>query len=219
MANGIFVLAFVTLVAASFPMRAQQFGYHIADHLLIREAKWFLDGRPDLVYEGSPYLSDEFETAYVYTKDIKFNAVPMRYNIAADVMEYKAGTTTFELDPDPKMVKVEIGKETFVVLNESFYELIHEGKLSVLAKKVLNFRPKNDLTGVPAKYSRQADMYYLVLSDLTQTKVSNLKNFLEFIPDKKQEVAEFAKTEKLSTRDLDDLLKLAKHYNDLSAAQ
>lgn len=212
------VITLIVLAAFS-PSLAQKGGLNIADHLLIREAKWIVEGKPDANYEGSPYLNDEFRNASVYTADIKFNAVPMRYNIASDVMEYQVNNTLYELDADPKLVKVEIGEVTFVVLNSGFYQLKLEGKLSVVARHVISVRPKNDLTGIPAKYSRQADVYYLVLPDLRLEKVSSVKNLLAFIPDLKPEVAEFVKREKLSTRTIRDVLKIAGHYNSLSAAQ
>jgi hypothetical protein len=208
------LFAILTFSAA----HAQRGGFNIADHLLIREAKSFGDGRPKVVYEGSPYLNDEFKTGVVSAGTMQFNGVPMRYNIVDDVMEYQVVGQTFLLDPDPKITKIVIGDQTFVVVSNGFYELQVEGKLSLLSKKVINYRPNNDLTGVPAKYSRQEDIHYLILADLSQEKVTTMKNFLDFIPDKKEEMTALAKTEKLSVKDWDDLVRLVKYYNSLSTA-
>lgn len=79
------------------------------------------------------------------------------------------------LDPDQNIKRIEISKDVLVVAKDrkyGFYQLKLEGDLSVVAKPAVNLRPKNDLMGIAAKYSRQPDPYYVMLKDRTVDKVS-----------------------------------------------
>lgn len=223
MASAKSFLAFVCLLWTFSPGFAQssQIGMNIHDHLLIKEEK---RGRGEIAlkrFEGSPYLNDELLPATVSTKNIKFIPVPMRYNIADDEMEYLVGSVRYLLDPDPKIKRIEIGKDVFVVARErqyGFYQLKLEGDLSVVAKMVVNLRPQNDLMGIPAKYSRQPDRYYLMFKDGTVDKVPSLKRFLALLPEKKDEVARYARDENLSAGDNSGLIALVTYYNSLVTA-
>ena len=46
-------------------------------------------------------------------------------------------------------------------------------------------------------------------------KIDNLKKMIEGFPDKKNELSQFAKSEKINTKDEEDLKKLIKYYNSL----
>ena len=217
-------LAFVGLIWTFSLAFAQssQVGINVHDHLLIKEATRAQGEIALKRFEGSPYLNDELLSATVSTEKIKFIPVPMRYNIADDEMEYLVGSLRYLLDPDPKIKRIEIGKDVFVVARErkyGFYQLKLEGDLSVVAKLVVNLRPQNDLMGIAAKYSRQPDRYYVMLKDGTVDKVSNVKSFLALLPEKKKEVARYAKDENLSAGNYSGLIALVTYYNSLVAAK
>ena len=114
---GLFFL--ITVSSACF---AQNGGMEIQDHLLIRESRRFTRDAQEAKYEGSPYMNDEFRQAFVQSGDLKFQAVPMRYNVVEDVMEFQKGAFIHLLDPDPKIAKIEMGEATFVVpkMHKSF---------------------------------------------------------------------------------------------------
>lgn len=217
-----YVLASVALLWSftSSLGQSSQVGINIHDHLLIKEAARAQGETTVKRFEGSPYLNDELVSATVSTEKVKFIPVPMRYNIADDEMEYLVGSVRYVLDPDPKIKRIEIGKDVFVVAQErkhGFYQLKLEGDLSVVAKLVVNLRPQNDLMGIAAKYSRQSDNYYVMLKDGTVERVTNMKSFLGLLPEKKNEVAKYARDENLSAGDFSDLIALVTYYNSLVA--
>jgi hypothetical protein len=195
-----------------------QTGRNIDDHLLIRESRSFRGDYAKVTYEGSPYLNEVFQPGIVSTGELNFTSVPMRYNIFEDVLEYQVGDMLFLLEPDPKITRISLAGEVFVVGSggkNQFYELEVEGNLSLLSRKVVNYRPKNDLTSVPAKYTKQSDIYFLRRANAPIEKVSNQKAFINFLPDKRVEVAEYAKAKNLSVKNIDDLVKLVNYYNSL----
>lgn len=211
--SGLFIL--FVLSSACF---AQNGGMEIQDHLLIRESRRFVRDTPEARYEGSPYLDDEFRKAFVHSGNLKFQGVPMRYNVVEDVMEFQNGAVTYLLDPDPKIAKIELGEATFVVprMHKSFYVSHLSGNLSLLSKSVVNFRPANDLMGIPAKYGKQPDIYYFMLGESQPVKVSGLKGFLELVQENKDEMEKFARDEKISFKNKGDLVRLVEHFNSIS---
>jgi hypothetical protein len=80
---------------------------------------------------------------------------------------------------------------------------------------VINYRKANYVTAVPAKYSRQDDVFYIIAPDRPARKVTSLKQFLDYVNEKKDELAQYAKAENLSFRRGEDILKLVKYHNAL----
>ena len=198
-------------------------GINIHDHLLIRDSNRSLYGAPPDSYEGSPYLNESFVSGIVFTGNQTFAALPMRYNIAEDVMEFQDRGQTFLLDAHPGITKIQIGDQTFVVDKiktpgrgaYGYLELLITGKLSFLARKGVNYREKVIITDIPAKYSRIPDIFYFSIDGKPLEKLTSTRNLLQHLPAKREEAERFIKSEKLSIRDSDDLLKLAHFYNAL----
>ncbi|MGC1242698.1 MAG: hypothetical protein WA874_14000 [Chryseosolibacter sp.] len=196
-------------------------GLNIHDHLLIRESRYYMGVTPEH-YEGSPYLNDTFLSGTVYTGSQKI-PLPLRYNIVMDVMEFQHQRQTFLLDPDPRILKIQVGDAVFVVDNVKgpaqkefgFLELLGSGKFTLLAKKMVNYREKIVISDVPAKYSRSPDQYYFRIDGGSLEKVTNINNLLDHLPEKKEEVQRFVKGGKLSLKNRDDLVKLTNFYNSL----
>ena len=67
----------------------------------------------------------------------------------------------------------------------------------------------------PAKFTRTDDVYYYKIGEGEVVKIDNLKKMIEGFPDKKNELSQFAKSEKINTKDEEDLKKLIKYYNSL----
>lgn len=216
------ILLSLSVLSVSYGQRS----INIHDHLLIRDSNRYLFGVMSDDYEGSPYLNDEFVLGYVYQGSLKFEGVPMRYNIYADVMEFQDKGHTFLLEPDPRITKIEIGHQVFVVrefkhltkVQNGFLEVLKEGKASLMAKKLVNFREKMELRDIPAKFARLDDAYYYKIDDQPVLKTSSLKALIESFPDKHGELTQFAKAAKISTKNGADLVKLFEYYNSLFSA-
>jgi hypothetical protein len=197
---------------------------NLQDHLLIIESDKYLYGVAKETYEGSPYLNDNYIMTYVFGQNEKYTGVPMRYNVFSDVMEFEDKGEHYILEPDPRMKKLEMGSQVFVVrkfkylskTEDGFLELLEAGKLSLMAKKLVNYREKIEIKGVPAKYAMIPDIFYTQLGGGETVKIGNLKTLIAGLPDKQAELTGFVKDEKISARDRTDLIKLVKYYNSLS---
>ena len=219
-------ILFSTLLLFSiFSETVAQEGRDILDHLLIKAAEQVSEGVPRETYEGSPYLQETFVVGHVYFGEVKSLPVAVRYNIHADFMEIQVEGVTYLLKPDPRITKIQIGEQTFVPegfnpLKKTVYlELVENGKLTLLARKTVNYRKKIEISGVPAKYSRQPDQYYYKFDKQPVAKITSVKDIIENSPERKEELSQFVKAEKISSKDRHDLVKLVTYYNSQAPAQ
>ena len=201
-------------------------GRDIKDHMLIDLAKKTNHRVED--FEGSPFLNDDFVSGEVYSSKKSYTNLPLRYNIFNDNMEFKQNGTVYALYPEPRILKVLLGDEVYVVekhevkgkMTPGYLERLDSGKVTLFAKKIVRFTEKQEpkaleSKGKPATFTRAQDTYYYKIGNGEAIKVGSLKNLIENLPDKKDEMATFAKKEKISVRSESDLLHLVKYYNSL----
>jgi hypothetical protein len=214
------------LIAQEQPMRGAGAGTgsNIHDHLLIQTAKDVLGEDAEQPVEGSPYLSEEFTKGTVITGKRVFPDIEMRYNVHADVIEFRQKNQTYLLDPLPEIVRVDIGDLRLVVSSEDgsqrwgFYELLDSGAVMLMVRHRVAFqegRPPQALQSkaTPARYTRMPDMYLYQKAGALPTRVTNLKRLLADLPGDRQALAEFADAEDISVRKKDDLVRLIRYCN------
>jgi hypothetical protein len=220
------VLIAFTLLIPSFTFGQAMTGMDLRDHMLIKQAKDIDRSVKD--YEGSPFLNEEFVIGQVFSTGKKYTAVPLRYNIFNDQMEFRQNDLTYALYPGERIQKVIIGDETYVVekyeirdkMDYGYLTRLDSGKLTVLAKKVVRFTDKQEAkalesSNTPAKFTRAADIYYYKIGSGEITKAGSLKTLISSLPDNQAQLESYAKKEKLNTRNAEDLKKLAAYYNGL----
>jgi hypothetical protein len=184
--------------------------------------------------EGTPYLNEQYVEGEIFFGEANRTKVPVRYNIYQDLMEYKQNGKALVLDPSNKIKKVRMGDETFIVekINtdgKSKYSFLHvldtaqafmPGKMILMSKKMIKYQEPlqgKALDGgdLPAKFSRLSDAYFYRIGDGELKEVGNLKDLIASLPDKQEEVKQFAKKEKISPKKEQELLKLVSYYNSL----
>ena len=220
----------VLLIFSFFISSAQsgQIGTNVQDHLLIKLANTGLYGAPEEEFDGTPYLNETFVAGDVYGNKDRYVGVPMRYNMYKDIIEFKQNELLYILDPEPRIKKVNLGNVVLVVekyefkgkMKYGYLTLLDSGKVMLMSKKVVNYTPGHapkalESAATPAKYSKSADIFFYRTRNSELVKVDNLKNMIEGFPDRQEELSQFAKTEKISPRKEEELIKLVKYYNSL----
>lgn len=181
--------------------------------------------------EGTPYLNEKYENGEIYFGEANrttSTSVPVRYNAYHDLMEYQQNGKALVLDPSNKIKKVRLGESTFIVAKYEFdgktkygfLNLLDSGKVTLLAKKVVRYQEPlkgraSDGGDLPAKYSKLSDKFFYRIGNGELEEVDNLKDMIASLPDKQEEVKQFAKKEKISPKKEDELIKLVKYYNSL----
>lgn len=175
---------------------------------------------------GSPYMDDKYKDGIIYYGD-KNQSAPIRYNAYQDLIEYQQNGKALVLDPNPAIKKVTVGGETFVPLSPNgnakklgYFAVLDSGKVTLYSKKKIIFLPfkqrgKIDGSDQPAEFKKSPDTYYYQVGNGELKVVDNIKSLIADLPDKQEELTQYAKKEKISTKKEKDLLQFIKYYNSL----
>lgn len=180
--------------------------------------------RNTLPYEdikGSPYYKKDFETAKI-VKD--YNTL-VRYNIYTDEVEFQKDGQTFILPKEEKLSYIYFlaSKENLKFLNTNdqlsgyFFELV-SGKFMLYKKLKIIFI---DLVKASSGYKEDEPASFQILDPKYYIKtergyIKNPKNptdVIEQIPEKKEELNSFFKSNKIKFNKEEDLIKLVNFLN------
>ena len=215
----------IAQIAAPLPVTGGGTGRNVYDHQLLLQSKKGL-GLIDESIEGSPYLEKEFRTGSIRTKDGVFNNVPLRFNVADDVIEYQDRGVTYVAEPSLKITYVKFPAYDLVVDKLpargkllSFFVRLDSGKAVLLERKVVQFKaaeaPKAlESSGKAARYQEYDSEFYIRIDDALPQLVGNVKKTIAMLPDHREELETFAKTNRISKGGA-DLTKLIRYYNSL----
>ena len=179
--------------------------------------------REDEVIEGTPYLNGNYVNGTVFFKDAVYPNVPLRYNLASGMMEFKNNGKEIGINPDLAIRKIIIDSSVFVVdllrNSASFFLRLDSGSMVLLKKVESKFYER-----VPAKamqdaknahFKRLKDTYYYRLNRGPVVKIDNVKRFLESLPEKKSEMTTYIEREKIRLKEEGDYRKVIKYFNSL----
>ena len=177
--------------------------------------------------EGTPYMSEDFTPGEVYTKDSILYKAPLRYNIYADEIEFKADDIIHWIAEPQDIVYVKIDESVFIYIHTgekknkkgSYYELLVEGINQLLYKRNITFLEAQDakpyIDAKPAQFIEVNDSYFLQINNGLPQSITNIKSIIKALPKKSSDISKYIKKEKISTKKKDDLIKLVKYYNSL----
>jgi hypothetical protein len=179
------------------------------------------------VVKGTPYLDESYINAEIsFANNTK--TVPVRYNAYKDLMEYQQNGQALVLDPSTTIKKVSLGEQTYVVekydadgkVMPGYFVLLDTGKITLYARKGVKFVPARkggamDGSDQPAEFKRTPDTFYFKIGEGTIQELKNIKTMIAALPDKREEMTQYAKKEKISPRDEEEVRQLVKYYNEL----
>jgi len=100
----------------------------------------------------------------------------------------------------------------------TFFELLEEGKITLLCREALEYRTYNSPYSYYGSYSRLVLVYkYFLLEENGDIREFNEKknDWLTLMGNKGEEVQKYAKTNRLSFDDKEELSKIVAYYNSL----
>ena len=173
--------------------------------------------------EGSPYLNSQFVDGVLYLKDSTSVSLPLRYNLYSNEMEYQYDGSNYTVGNPQSLQKAVIGNSEFVYLplgsQGGYYEIYVWGKCCLLEKKSVKFTAAEfgtPITGtIPAKFTRNRDVLYLLDSNSHPYQVGNIKSVIDFLQDQSPKIENFIKQEKIKNAKKENLIKIIKYYNSL----
>jgi len=165
--------------------------------------------------EGSPYFSDEFIDGKVYLKSGKSAAIPIRYNLYTDEVEFMRDGMVHDLIKDD-VKYIEQGEEVIYQENSTYYFSQESGKFSLYIKKRVSFHDKVSARAYydpePAKFKRDMDEYYLKEENKPAREIKNKKTLQEMLGEN-EAALDFIKKSKIKATKAEDLLELVRFLN------
>ena len=189
--------------------------------------KYSLSSGRSAEISGSPYLNESFENSNIfYDEKYKISKVPIRYNIYADQIEYKSNNTILSFANPEKIDSIVSESEVFIYLQKNahhkvrgFTKLWNDEYPSVLTKMKVEFFEKEKAQAFaesrPARFERAMDRHYLMRSKDEIEIISSVKKLIKSLGNHTSELSDFAKKEKISANDPEELKMLLDYYHEL----
>jgi hypothetical protein len=178
--------------------------------------------------QGSPYLEFEYSKGVVSTdSDVLYIDIPLRYNCYDDVLEFQKDKIPYDLVPKSKVKRAEFGGHVFVYkdiqsgkgIDQSYLEILIEGKINLYARYTITFYDEEPLRGFadpkPARFDDFSETHYVAFNNSPAIKILTNKKLVEVLADKRKQIETFISKQKLSSKKSDDLIKIISYYNSL----
>lgn len=177
---------------------------------------------------GTPYLVKEFHPGKITTKDgTIISDLQLQYNACNDDIEFLKGEDRYVIDPKSIVKRAEFGGKVFSYMQYDvfgkiqggFFELLVEGKATLLIKYTVKFFEKEVakpfVDPKPARFDPPIKEYYISFDGAPAKLFINKKKFLELFGDQKNEMEAFVSKNKLSVKEDESMKKIIAHYNTL----
>lgn len=214
--NKIFIIA---LLLSVWVAKAQQIT--LADDVKRSKSLDELQKSKELKYKdisGSPYLNKNFSKA---TLDSSKEILMLRLNSFANEMEVLVDTGIYILPKKNSFSKFTFldSKETLVLYDSEYYTQLVDGNFQLLKKQAVKMveagkAPNSMISASPARFEKLKPEYFL-LTNSSFTKIPKKEaDFLNNFPDRKPEIEEIIKQNKIKMSDEESLIKLFTLLNE-----
>gem|GEM_PF-1569628 len=180
------------------------------------------------VYEGTPYLFDEFTGADIHLKEGQgYEAIPMNYNIHNDDFEYKTENISYSLGNNDLVDYISIGDRKFYYMTYTYNSAEIKGYLELLAAgdyrffkkhRVIYTSPRTSrgyVEAQPAKFNSRSPDYFIELKDGNILYFNKLDDIARLIPEESRRIKDYIKDKRLKARKEEDIVRLADFINGL----
>jgi hypothetical protein len=180
---------------------------------------------------GSPYLSEEFVLGALTIADgTRVEGLKIRYDIYADQMQFILKSDTASINKPMALKSLELEDKTFIyevyqvsenVVSAGYFELIIEGKLSLLLRRELELEYDVYVPnyggggGTKEIMLKKNNNFYTIAGKSTARKIYKKKDFLNAITEHHDLVKNYMKENRISVRKQKELEELVNYYNTL----
>lgn len=170
---------------------------------------------------GSPYLTPNFVPALVGESQ---EIVQIRYDAYSDKIEVLKDDQVYDVPKSEELSKFKL-KTTGVVIvylkdyNGYFFSLV-DGRNQLLKKETIKLQvtkasvePNSTVKEGYSKFERISPAYFIVSNNKIMKGPKNNKELLRLFPEKKSELEEFIKTNKINVKQEESLVKVITFLN------
>lgn len=182
--------------------------------------------------EGNPYIFKNFSKGTI--KLNKSNPIQgdFRYDKYAREIHFKKDDNIYAIAFPKKVEYIQIDSIKFI--HSDFYEsdkkpkneqgtyfiVKVDGKCKLLVKNNIilkNAKPSNGIIpAMNAKFIPKSDSYFIKKEEKPAYIIQNEKSIMSILSDKKPEISDFIKTNRLNSKKIEDLMKIVNYYNLLN---
>lgn len=178
--------------------------------------------------EGSPFLHQDFVLGDIVKNDsIRYENIPLRYNIYTDKMEFLNNRKQImEIDNAEPIYTFSVGKHSFIIHDYLNYgektrgilELLVKGQIQLYKKYNVVYKPAEKAIGYkdpePRRFIRKDDEYLIAAKNQLPEPVGNKKSLLNKLKQFKPDIEKYAKENRLKPKKEADLIKLVRYCNE-----
>jgi hypothetical protein len=188
-------------------------------------AKSFEEGNKP-VYDGNPYLFDEFMEAEIYLTDGReYEKIPMNYNIHNDDFEFLTEDVSYSLGNNDIVKNIKVGDRDFYYRSytynsariKGYLELVADGEHRVFKKhRVIYTEPKATrgyVEAQPARFTPRSPDYFIELAGGSIVYFNKLSEIADLLPEESEKVNKYIKDNRLKARREEDIIALADYLN------
>lgn len=183
---------------------------------------------PFTINEGHPFFqSRNFDTGSVFYNNVLYEKVPLLFDIIKEelLIHDPSGIYIIRLNSERigwftiwghTFIRLIVDSATNYSLHTGFYDLLYNGKASLYHKVSKHFQENSASLQGLNKYVVESHKYF-IKKDNQYYKVKNKKSLLTVLNNKKKEVAQFIKRNKLNLRKEknDALIKIVTYYDGI----
>jgi hypothetical protein len=180
---------------------------------------------PDI--QGSPYLEDEFIEGEIYFDGkFKIDRVLLRLNLNTGDLEFQQKNVVMAIADPGRIDKVVMGEYVFIYIEkqkkgkvDGFVRMWNTDFPSVVTKMETDFLKKEAakpyVEPKPDRFKRAPNKHYIMISLAEIEKISSVKKLISTLGEHEEELSEFAKKEKVSSGNVEELVALVNYYHSL----
>jgi len=160
----------------------------------------------------------------------RVEGLKIRYDIYADQMQFILKSDTASINKPMALKSLELGDKKFIyevyqvsenVVSAGYFELIIEGRLSLLLRRELELEYDVYVPnyggggGTKEIMLKKNNNYYTIAGKSTARKIYKKKDFLNAITEHQNQVKNYIKENRISVRKQKELEELVNYYNTL----
>lgn len=179
--------------------------------------------------DGSSYYNPEWQKGMIYFDDsATYNVDQLKYDVYHDELVFNKNGTAYLVPKKSHINRAVIGSEEFLVASHgkdkhSFFKVVERGDQISLVEKIdctiLKGEPsKGYIPATNDKFVLKDGNYYIRTTSDKKAFAINPKHgtdVLAYMTDKQGEVQSFITSNKLKMKNIDDLRKVIRYFNEL----
>ncbi len=176
---------------------------------------------------GTPYYDDTFRKGILFLKSGRRLSGEFRYDIYADMIEFRKGENIFTLGIPDSIAKIEVENAVYSYqpyyinsdIHKSYFITIEDGYYTLLEKTTRLFRkaeppgPYQDAPK-PARFEDGGTELFLMKGDEPAVRVANIRDIISVCGEDGSLASEYIDTNKIRFRNTEGLRSLVNHLNN-----